>query len=246
MRRLALLLTLTLTVLAAANTTSYEALKIEAKQAAARGDLDGAISAYRTALSLAEARSADAYDVYANVVTPLADILRKKNLTSELEELYEQRVAAAQRLQSRGRIDLGLAQADLGFYYQNNPEASADRIHGERYVTKALETFRACSTLNDHCRRRYADTAGIQGAIYFQQTDYKRAEFLFREVIAMPEDQVQAEVLYVALHALRGILILRKEPAEAEALEKRAALIETRNAPALERLKNQGTRSRTP
>jgi hypothetical protein len=92
-----------------------------------------------------------------------------------------------------------------------------------------------------------ADTAGIQGAIYFQNLNYKKAEPLFRRVITTPEDLVQAEVLFVSLHALRGILVLRKETDEARELELRAEQVEAKNHAALARLRglNDTTRSRS-
>jgi hypothetical protein len=67
-------------------------------------------------------------------------------------------------------------------------------------------------------------------------------------VITTPEELVQPEVLFVSLHALRGILILRKDNQEAGALELRAAQVEAKNQAALARLRNAaadtGTRSR--
>jgi hypothetical protein len=95
------------------------------------------------------------------------------------------------------------------------------------------------------CRRRLADTAGIQGAMFFQKLDYSRAEPLFRRVITLPEETVQDEVMLVSLHALRGIMILRKQFDEAKQLELRAAAFEAAHPNARSRLQAESTRSRS-
>ena len=223
----------------------YEAAREEAKRALLAGDLATAETKYSALLQLAEQNATGSYEIYANVVTPLADVYRRLDRPDKLEALYTHRVEVAK---GKGEaLDLGLAQADLGFFYQNS-DVSADRFHGERHVEQAMRTFEQCAAAKpvsaEQCRRRLADTAGIQGAIYFQQLDYKRAEPLFRRVVNQPEEMVQAEVLFVALHALRGILVQRNQQHEAQVLERRAAEIESRNGAAVARLRNQ-TRSRT-
>ena len=80
--------------------------------------------------------------------------------------------------------------------------------------------------------------------MFFQKLDYKRAEPLFRRVITMPEGSVQDEVMLVSLHALRGILIVRKEYDEARQLELRAAAFEATHPNALARLKGETARGR--
>jgi hypothetical protein len=111
-----------------------------------------------------------------------------------------------------------------------------------------VKTFERCTRNQwegDQCRRRLADTAGIQGAMFFQRLDYERAEPLFRRVITSPEALVQDEVMLVSLHALRGILISRKDFAEAKQMESRAAAYEATHPGARNRLRNENTRSRT-
>jgi hypothetical protein len=227
--------------------TSYETLKAEARHAQATGDLRKAAGKYAELLATAEQLNPGVYETYANVVSPLADIYRKLEESDKLEELYIKRVDYATKAHTDGGLELGLAQADLGFYYQHS-DVSADRFHGEQMISTAMKTFEQCSgakDISEQCRRRLADTAGIQGAIYFQKLDYIHAEPLFRRVISAPEDFVQAEVLFVSLHALRGILILRKENDEAHALELRAAQVEAKNHAALARLRNAAAESST-
>jgi hypothetical protein len=231
--------------------TKYEALKAEARQAQAAGDLQKAGAKYAELLTVAEHLQPGVYEVYANVVSPLADIYRNLEENDKVEQLYIHRVDEATKTHRDDGLELGLAQADLGFHYQHS-DVSADRFHGEQLILTAIKTFEQCAPsrqAGEQCRRRLADTAGIQGAIYFQNLDYKRAEPLFRRVISAPEELVQAEVLFVSLHALRGILILRKDNDEARALELRAAQVEARNHAALARLRNAaadtGSRGRT-
>jgi hypothetical protein len=230
--------------------TKYETLKAEARQAQTAGDLKSAATKYAELLTIAEHSQTGVYEVYANVVSPLADIYRNLDQDEKVEELYIHRVDKATKTNLEAGLELGLAQADLGFYYQHS-DVSADRFHGERLIADAIKTFEQCApakNAGEHCRRRLADTAGIQGAIYFQNLDYKHAEPLFRRVVTTPEELVQAEVLFVSLHALRGILILRKENEEARVLEQRAAQVEAKNQAALARLRSaaadSGTRSR--
>jgi hypothetical protein len=229
----------------------YDALKAEAQQAQLAGDLRTAEAKFTELLALAERIRPGAYEVYAGVVTPLAEVYRKTNQPEKVERLYNQRVEQASQPDGGDGLELGLAQADLGFLYQNS-DVSADRFHGERYVEAAMKTFEQCgiSAQNgEQCRGRLADTAGIQGSIFFQKLDYKRAEPLFRRVVAVPEEIVQPEVLFVSLHALRGIVLLRKEHDEAKALEIWAARVEAKNRAAVARLRGKipetGTRSRT-
>lgn len=198
---------------------------------------DSAEAKYLALLDQAERSQPGTYDIYTSIVSPLAEIYKQNEETDKLEALYVRRVDKA-----TPGLDLGLAQADLGFHYQRS-EVSADRFHGERYIETALKTFEQCakssSKLGDQCRRRLADTAGIQGAIYFQKLNYKQAEPLFRQVVSMPEPMVQAEVLFVSLHALRGILILRQENEEARALLQRAERLEENNQAAVTRLRSR-------
>ena len=161
--------------------------------------------------------------MYAEVVSPLADIYRKTGATDKLEALYQMRTDRA----TEG-LAKGLAQADLAaFSIKASDFASADQYHGEKLVEAAVKSFEDCTLNNnldaEQCRRRLADTAGIQGAMFFQRHDYQRAEPLFRRVISSPETMVQDEVMLVSLHALRGILITRKDFEGAKQLELRAA-----------------------
>jgi hypothetical protein len=181
--------------------------------------------------------------MYADVVSPLAEIYKNTEATDKLEGLYQRRLE-----ESGAGLDRGLAQADLGFFYQASEFASVDRLHGERLVDDAVATFEQCATTKaegEGCRRRLADTAGIQGAIFFQRLDYARAEPQFRRVITLPEAMVQEEVMLISLHALRGIMILRKQFDEAKQLELRAAAFEAAHPNARSRLKAESTRSRS-
>ena len=201
---------------------------------------------YEKLLQLAPSVKAGTYEMYAEVVSPLAEVYKKTEAFEKLEELYQRRLE-----KSAEGLEKGLAQADLGFYYQNSDFASADKFRGERLVEDALKSFERCSQdklEGDQCRRRVADTAGIQGALYFQTLQYDRAEPLFRRVVTLPETIVQQEVMLVSLHALRGILILRKDYDGAKQLELRAAAFEAAHPGAVNRLRQDrgaGTRSRT-
>lgn len=218
----------------------YEALKMAARRAQAAGDLRSAEAKYTELLDMAERVRVGVYEMHGNVVAPLAGIYLKTEQPDKIEQLYARRVEKAAQSRGDDGLELGLAQADLGFHYQRS-EVSVDRFHGERLVDAATATFEQCSQsrqFGEQCRRRLADTAGIQGSIYFQHLDYKRAEPLFRRVVTLPEETVEAEVLFVSLHALRGILILRKELDEARALEIRAARVEAKNQGAVGRLRD--------
>jgi hypothetical protein len=61
----------------------------------------------------------------------------------------------------------------------------------------------------------------------------------------MPESTVQAEVMLVSLHALRGILVLRKDFDAARQLEIRAAAFEASHPGALARLQQEGSKARS-
>ena len=77
-----------------------------------------------------------------------------------------------------------------------------------------MKTFEQCAANKkegEQCRHRLADTAGIQGAIFFQKQEYGRAEPLFRRVLTTPELSVQDEIVLVSLRALSEILIIRNE-----------------------------------
>jgi hypothetical protein len=220
----------------------FERVKAEGKAAIAASDWKTAEARYLKLLKLSDMVRPGTYEMYAEVVSPLAVVYRKIEATDKLEELYQMRVDCA-----GAGLAKGLAQADLGFFYQASDFASADRYHGERLIEASVKTFEACSAdklEGDQCRRRLADTAGIQGAMFFQRLDYDRAEPLFRRVISAPETLVQDEVMLVSLHALRGILILRKDFDGARQLEVRAAAYEAAHPNALNRLKTENTRSR--
>ena len=240
MTRLLLFFAIAIAAFADAPDGRYEALKTAARHAQAAGDLRSAEARYTQLLEMAERIRIGAYEMHANVVSPLAGIYRKAEQPDKVEQLYIRRVEKATQSRVDDGLELGLAQADLGFHYQRS-DVSVDRFHGERMVDAATATFEKCSQsrqFGEQCRRRLADTAGIQGAIYFQHLDYKRAEPLFRRVVTLPEETVEAEVLFVSLHALRGILILRKELDEARALEMRAAKVEAKNQGAVGRLRD--------
>ena len=222
---------------------AFDKLKAEGKAAIAASDWQTAEARYTKLLQMSYAVQPGTYEMYAEVVSPLAEVYRKTGANEKLEALYQTRVDHAS-----GGLAKGLAQADLGFFYQASEFASSDQYHGEKLVDAAVKTFEECSrtkTEGEQCRRRLADTAGIQGAMFFQRLDYQRAEPLFRLVISSPETIVQDEVMLVSLHALRGILILRKDFEGAKQLELRAAAYEAAHPNALDRLKSEGTRSRT-
>ncbi len=220
----------------------FDRLKAEARSAAQALDWEKAEARYQNLLQLARSAQVGASEIYADVVSPLAEIYKKSNAVDKLEALYQQRVD-----RSLEGLDRGLAEADLGFFYQGSDFASADRFIGEQLVEKAVKSFEHCAASKEEgqqCRKRLADTAGIQGAMFFQKLDYTRAEPLFRRVITMPEGSVQDEVMLVSLHALRGILIVRKDYDEARLLELRAAAFEATHPDALARLKGEGARGR--
>jgi hypothetical protein len=220
----------------------FDRLKAEARSAAQALDWEKAEARYQNLLQLARSAQVGASEIYADVVSPLAEIYKKSNAGDKLEALYQQRVD-----RSLEGLDRGLAEADLGFFYQGSDFASADRFIGEQLVEKAVKSFEHCAASKEEghqCRKRLADTAGIQGAMFFQKLDYTRAEPLFRRVITMPEGSVQDEVMLVSLHALRGILIVRKDYDEARLLELRAAAFEATHPDALARLKAEGARGR--
>jgi hypothetical protein len=221
----------------------FETLKAEGRAAITAEDWTTAEARYTKLLQLSESVHPGTYEMYAEVVSPLAEVYRKTQATEKLENLYQMRTEHA-----APGLAKGLAQADLGFFYQASDFASSDQYHGERLVDVAVKTFEQCALTKmegDQCRRRLADTAGIQGAMFFQRLDYDRAEPLFRRVISSPEAVVQDEVMLVSLHALRGILILRKNYEEAKKLEIRAAAYEAAHPNALNRLKTESTRSRS-
>jgi tetratricopeptide (TPR) repeat protein len=222
----------------------FERLKSEGKAAIASEKWAVAQARYEKLIQLAPTVKPGIYEMYAEVVSPLAEIYKKTEALDKLEDLYQA------RLEKSGQgLDRGLALADLGFFYQNSDFASADKFRGERLVDDAMASFDRCShdkTEGDQCRRRMADTAGIQGAVYFQRLQYDKAEPLFRRVVTLPDTVVQDEVMLVSLHALRGILILRKDYDGAKQLELRAAAFEAAHPAAVNRLRDDhGTRSRT-
>jgi hypothetical protein len=221
----------------------FESLKAEGRAAITAEEWTTAEARYTKLLQLSDVVHPGTYELYAEVVSPLAEVYRKTQATDRLEDLYQMRFYHA-----APGLAKGLAQADLGFFYQASDFASSDQYHGERLIDSAVKTFEQCAETKlegDQCRRRLADTAGIQGAMFFQRLDYDRAEPLFRRVIASPEAVVQDEVMLVSLHALRGILIVRKHYEEAKKLELRAAAYEAAHPNALNRLKTESTRSRS-
>ena len=221
----------------------FDRLKSEGRSAVKAEDWAAAESRYQQLIRMAAITHPTITEMYAEVVSPLAEVYKATGDMEKLEQLYQQRVE-----ESREGLERGLSQADLGFFYQSSDFASADRFNGERLVEDAVKTFESCAaskTEGDQCRRRSADTTGIQGALFFQNLEYKRAEPLFRRVVTTPENTVQEEVMLVSLHALRGILLLQKEFDEAKQLELRAAAFEVAHPGALARLKQEGNRSRS-
>jgi len=221
----------------------FDRLKTEGRSALQAEDYAKAENCYIRLLQLSSSVHPGVYEMYAQVVSPLAEIYKKTEATEKLEALYQNRMD-----HSAAGLERGLAQADLGFFYQGSAFASADGYRGEGLVNDAVKTFEQCAatkTEGEQCRRRLADTAGIQGAMFFQKLDYSRAEPLFRRVITMPESTVQDEVMLVSLHALRGIMLVRKQFEEAKQLELRAVAFEAAHPNALARLKQDGNRSRS-
>jgi len=220
----------------------FDHLKSEAQAAVHAKDWTKAQDRFEKLVQLGPSVHPGAYEMYSEVVSPLAEIYKRTDAADKLEKLYRQRVK-----QSEAGLERGLAQADLGFFYQGSDFSSADQFHGEQLVENAVKSFEQCATTRndgEQCRKRLADTAGIQGAMFFQKLDYKRAEPLFRRVVTTPDGFVQDEVMLVSLHALRGILILRKEFEEAKQLEMRAAAYEAAHPSALSRLKGEDSRAR--
>jgi tetratricopeptide (TPR) repeat protein len=224
----------------------FERLKSEGRAAVSSENWAVAQARYEKLLKLAPSVKAGIYEMYAEVVSPLAEVYKKTEAVEKLEDLYQGRLD-----KSAQGLEKGLAQADLGFFYQNSDFASADKFRGERLVEDAVKSFEQCShdkVEGDQCRRRVADTAGIQGALYFRTSQYDKAEPLFRRVVTLPDSIVQDEVMLVSLHALRGILILRKDYDGAKQLELRAAAFEAAHPSAGRRLRQDhgaGARSRT-
>ena len=221
----------------------FDRLKSEGRSALKAEDWTAAESRYQQLMQLAAMVQPTITEMYAEVVSPLAEVYKATGDMEKLEHLYQRRVE-----ESHEGLERGLSQADLGFFYQSSDFASADRFNGERLVEDAVKTFDSCAankTEGDQCRRRLADTTGIQGALFFQNLEYKRAEPLFRRVVTTPDNIVQDEVMLVSLHALRGILLLQKEFDEAKQLELRAAAFEVAHPGALARLKQEGNRTRS-
>ena len=241
MKLLAVVLCGVVVLLADSPRIRYAQLKAEARAAYVAADLSGAEAKYRELLLLTQDLQPGPYEVYAEVVTPLAQIYRAQKADEKLENLLRSRIDAA-----HGGLELGLAQADLGFHLQNS-EISADRFHGEQMVEASLRTFEDCAAgkaYAEHCARRLAETACVQGAIFFQQLRYDAAEPLFRRVVGLPEQQVQKDVLILSIHALRGILVHRKQFPEARQLDLRAAALEAKHPESLMRLRFPSERTR--
>lgn len=223
--------------------SQFDRTKAQARAAVEADDLASAEARYEKLLELAAVVRPGLIEMYAEVISPLAEIYKKRGAVDKLEKLYQDRLE-----RSAAGLERGLAQADLGFFYQASDFASADQLHGEQLVAEAVKSFEQCAagrTEGEQCRRRLGDTAGLQGAVFFQKFDYQRAEPLFRRVIGLPESTVQDEVMLVSLHALRGILVERKDFEEAKLLELRAAAFESSHPEALNRLKQEGSRSRS-
>ena len=221
----------------------FDRLKAESQAAMTAGQWDVAESRLLQLMEMSAAVRPSIYEMYAEVVSPLAEVYRQTQATEKLESLYRKRAA-----ESGPGLEKGLAQADLGFFLQGSDFASADRYRGEMLVEDAVHTFEGCAAAakqGEACTRRLADTAGIQAAIFFQKVEYDRAEPLLRRVVDMPENLVQDEVMLVSLHALRGILVFRKEFDEAKQIEDRATAFAAAHPNALSRLQKNATRSRT-
>jgi hypothetical protein len=219
----------------------FDRLKSEGQSAIKAEDWATAESRYRQLMQMAATIHPAVTEMYAEIVSPLAQVYKATGDIDKLEKLYQRRVD-----ESAAGLERGLSQADLGFFYQSSNFASADRFNGERLVEDAVKTFEGCAantSEGEQCRRRLADTTGIQGALFFQNLEYKRAEPLFRRVITTPDTAVSEEVMLVSLHALRGVLLMQKEFNEAKELEGRAAAFETAHPGALARLKQEGSKS---
>jgi len=223
--------------------SQFDRTKAQARAAVEAEDWAAAEVRYEKLLKLSAAVHPSLLEMYAEVVSPLAELYKKTGTVDKLEKLYQDRMEG-----SVAGLERGLAQADLGFFYQASDFASADQLHGEQLVAEAVKSFEQCAaskTEGEQCRRRLGDTAGLQGAVFFQRLDYQRAEPLFRRVIGLPESTVQDEVMLVSLHALRGILAERNDFDEAKQLALRAAAFEASHPQALNRLKQESTRSRS-
>ena len=115
----------------------FDRLKAEARTAAQAMDWEKAEARYQKLLQLAPSAHVGASEMYAEVVSPLAEIYKKSEAAGKLEALYQQRVE-----RSLEGLDRGLAEADLGFFYQGSDFASADRFIGEQLVEKAVRIVR--------------------------------------------------------------------------------------------------------
>ena len=221
----------------------FDRLKSEGRAAIDSENWVTAEARYLELLEMSAAVHPSISEMYAEIVSPLAQIYKRTDNTEKLENLFQQRLE-----KSAEGMDRGLSQADLGFFYQSSDFASSDQFHGERLVEDAMKTFERCTAgknEGEQCRHRLADTAGIQGAIFFQKHEFERAEPLFRRVLTTPELSVQDEIVLVSLRALSEILVMKNELSEAKQLEVRAAAFEIAHPDVMARLKGEGHKSRS-
>ena len=223
--------------------SQFDRLKSEGRAAIDSENWVAAEARYLELLEMSAAVHPSTSEMYAEIVSPLAQIYKRIDNTEKLENLFQQRLE-----KSAEGMDRGLSQADLGFFYQSSDFASADQFHGERLIEEAMKTFEQCASNGkevEQCRHRLADSAGIQGAIFFQKQEYGRAEPLFRRVLTTPELSAQDEIVLVSLRALSEILVMRNELSEAKQLEIRAAAFEVAHPDVMARLRREGNRSRS-
>jgi tetratricopeptide (TPR) repeat protein len=231
------------TVWAGDPRTQFDRLKSEGRSAIESQDWVAAEARYLELLEMSAAVHPSTTEMYAEIVSPLAQIYKRTDNIEKLENLFQQRLE-----KSTEGMDRGLSQADLGFFYQNSDFASSDQFHGERLIEEAMNSFERCTANKnegEQCRHRLADTAGIQGAIFFQKHEYEHAEPLFRRVLTAPETSVQEEIVLVSLRALSEILVMKHELSEAKQLEARATAFEIAHPDVMARLKHEGTKSRS-
>ena len=113
-------------LLGADSRTQFERLKSEGRAAIASENWAVAQARYEKLLKLAPSVRAGTYEMYAEVVSPLAEVYKKTEALAKLEDLYQGRLD-----NSAEGLEKGLAQADLGFFYQNSEFASADKFRAK-------------------------------------------------------------------------------------------------------------------
>ena len=111
----------------------FDRLKAEARNATRAKDWATAEACYLKLLDLAPAVHASTLETYAEIVSPLAEIYKRTDEADKLEKLYQRRVT-----DSGEGLGHGMAQADLGFFYQGSDFSSADLFRGEQLVDAAV------------------------------------------------------------------------------------------------------------